>query len=313
MEMLIKDTLAIDVHGHYGAYEGTGDHRRHAFMSAEIEEVVRRATESNIVLTVVSPLQALLPRFHGDAIAGNEDAFREVPRHSELRQWVVVNPLEPRTFDQARKMLKSDHCMGIKIHPEEHGYPIVEHGNSLFEFASECETIVLTHSGEANSLPEDYVEFADRFANVRLILAHFGSGIDDDPSHHARAIQASKHGNIYSDTSSASSLLPGLIEWGVREVGPDRILFGTDTPVYMAAMHRARIDCANLPDSDKRKILRENAMRLLGLYHIDADALRAVAAKSSSLVSRTIHEIQSKQPAVEVPEIGAGAQEANSG
>jgi predicted TIM-barrel fold metal-dependent hydrolase len=296
--MSIKNTLAIDVHGHYGAYVGTGDHRRHEFMSASIDEVIRRAKESSIAMTVVSPLQALLPRNNGDALAGNKDAFEEVPRHPELRQLVVVNPLEPETFDQARRMLKSPHCLGIKIHPEEHGYPIVEHGQKLFEFAAEAATIVLTHSGEANSLPEDFVPFANQFEEVQLILAHFGSGIDDDPSHHARAIQASKHGNIFSDTSSASSLLPGLIEWGVREVGAERILFGTDTPVYVAAMHRARIDCAELSDHEKRCVLRDNAVKLFGLYDINEDALQAVAGKANSLVERTIHDL-AEQPASE--------------
>ena len=303
--MSIKNTLAIDVHGHYGAYVGNGDHRRNEFMSAGLDEVIRRARESNIAMTVVSPLQALLPRNNGDALAGNKDAFQQIPRHSELRQWVVVNPLEPATFDQARQMLKSDHCMGIKIHPEEHGYPILEHGQKLFEFAAESATVVLTHSGEANSLPEDFVRFANQFPDVQLILAHFGSGIDDDPTHHARAIQASKHGNIFSDTSSATSLLPGLIEWGVHEVGSERILFGTDTPVYVAAMHRARIDCAEISDNDKRCILRDNAVKLLGLYDVKSDALQAVAAKTNSLVERTIQDLAEHPASQSYPEIGS--------
>jgi uncharacterized protein len=59
--------------------------------------------------------------------------------------------------------------------------------------------------------------------------------------------------------------VPGLIEWAVREVGPERVLFGTDTPLYDTAMQRARIDQADLTDDQKRLILRDNAARLFGL------------------------------------------------
>jgi predicted TIM-barrel fold metal-dependent hydrolase len=271
--MLIKDVFAIDVHGHYGAYVGEGNPRRSKFMSADGEEVVRRARDSNIAVTVVSPLQALLPRNGGDSIAANADAVRVVGENPALRQWVVVNPLEVATYDQAREMLKSPRCLGIKIHPEEHGYPIKAHGQTLFEFAAEMKTVVLTHSGEERSMPMDFVPFADRFPEMRLILAHLGSGPDDDPSHHVRAIGASRHGNVYADTSSAASLLPGLIEWAVGEVGSERILFGTDTPVYFTAMQRARIDHAGLDDRKKRAILLDNAVQLFGPRMIDTPVL----------------------------------------
>jgi predicted TIM-barrel fold metal-dependent hydrolase len=70
---------------------------------------------------------------------------------------------------------------------------------------------------------------------------------------------------VYADTSSARSITPGLIEWAVREIGVDHVLFGGDTPLYLTAMQRARIDYADLADDDKREILRDNAIRLFGL------------------------------------------------
>jgi predicted TIM-barrel fold metal-dependent hydrolase len=77
-----------------------------------------------------------------------------------------------------------------------------------------------------------------------------------------RGVQASLHGNVFADTSSARSITPNLIEWAVRQIGVDRVLFGTDTPLYTTAMQRARIDHADLPDAQKRAILHENAERL---------------------------------------------------
>ena len=79
------------------------------------------------------------------------------------------------------------------------------------------------------------------------------------------AVQAARHGNLWIDTSSARSILPGLIEWAVREVGADRLMFGSDTPLYHVAMQRARIETAEIPESAKALILRENAWNFFGL------------------------------------------------
>ena len=49
-----------------------------------------------------------------------------------LADGAVLHPLQPQTFDQARRMLQRPKCVGIKIHPEEHCYPIVEHGRAIF-------------------------------------------------------------------------------------------------------------------------------------------------------------------------------------
>ena len=256
---------AIDVHGHYGTYIGeSGDCLADGFYSGDAAEVVRRASAVNIVLTIVSPLTALKPRFQADSVAANIEAARVVAQTPGLKQYVVIDPLRPQTYGQAEEMLAQPQCVGIKLHPEEHGYLIGDHARPIFEFAARHRAIVLTHSSEKNSLAADFVPWANEFPEVRLILAHIGCGWDGDMTHQVRAIQQTRHGNVFADTSSARSITPGLIEWAVREVGVDRVLFGTDTPLYHAAMQRTRIDQADLPDNFKRQILRDNAVKLFG-------------------------------------------------
>jgi len=262
--MEIQAIPAIDVHGHYGRYV-RGDDIGNEFMTGDGDLVVRRAMQANIRWTIVSPLRALLPRFHADAVAGNAEAADVVARTDGLLQWVVIDPRKPATYDQADEMLKTPRCVGIKIHPEEHGYPIVEHGQKIFEFAAQRRAVVLAHSSEQLSLASDYASFANAFPEMTLIIAHLGCGWDGDLTHQVRAIQKSKHGNLFTDTSSARSITPGLVEWAVRQVGAERILFGTDTPLYFTAMQRARIDHADLPERDKKLILRGNAERLIRL------------------------------------------------
>ena len=263
-DMSSHQIQAIDVHAHYGTYDRADIHRlRQEFMSADCDTVVRRSLQANTEWTIVSPLKSLMPRGEADAHLGNAQAVDDVARTNGLLQWVVIHPLQERTYNQAVEMLALPKCAGIKIHPEEHIYPIADHGRTFFEFAAEHKALVLTHSGEQNSLPEDFVTLANDFPEVTLILAHLGCGWDFDPTYQVRAIQKSKHGNVYVDTSSAQSIMPDLIEWAVEEIGADRLLYGTDTPLYCSSMQRARIDLADLNDEQKSQILRDNAMRLL--------------------------------------------------
>lgn len=254
---------AIDVHGHYGVYVRENKPMYRELMTGLAAEVSARAQAVNIEWTVVSPLTALLPRGRADSVVGNQEASEVVPQTPGLLQWVVINPLQPESYDQAAEMLGKPHCMGIKIHPEEHCYPIKEHGRALFEFAARHRAVVLTHSGEGNSLPADFVPFLNEFPEPTLILAHIGASEGDAIDLQVRAVQASKHGNIVADTSSARSVWSGLIEWAVREVGADRVLFGSDTPLYSAAAQRARVDSANLTSTEKELVLAGNARRLL--------------------------------------------------
>lgn len=265
--MDIRDIQAIDVHAHYGTYiRDSSPPLVNDFATGDAETVVARARQANVRTTIVSPLSGLIPRGAADTVAGNREAAEIVRATEGLLQYVIANPLQRETFSQVDDMLAQPHCVGIKIHPEEHLYPIVEHGDALFALAAKHDAIVLAHSGDPNSWPIDFVPFANTYPNVKLILAHLGNGggAAGDPTLQVRAIEASKHGNVFTDTSSARSMMPGLIEWAVCEIGSEKIMFGTDSPLYSTAMQRARIDSAGISDEDKRQILCENAERLLG-------------------------------------------------
>lgn len=260
-----ENILAIDVHAHFGSYWREGGGAANEFMSASYLEVMRRAQSCNIVKTIVSPLASMIPRFKGKPIEANEETAEIVNENESLLQWVVLNPLVPETFKQSAEMLKNLNCAGIKIHPEEHGYEIKKYIRMIFDFASENHAVILSHSGEINSMPEDFVDIANEFSNVKIILAHLGCGFDNNPTYQIRAMQKNIHNNIYTDTSSASNLLPGLIEWAVKEVGSERILFGTDSPLYFLPMQRIRIDKAEISLNDKENILYKNAEKIFNL------------------------------------------------
>jgi predicted TIM-barrel fold metal-dependent hydrolase len=261
---------ALDAHGHYGAYPDA-NLLLSEFCSASAAEVAQRARACGVTWTIVSPLAGLLPRGRGQAVvAANEAAHHDVQNTPGLLQYVIVNPLQPETYDQARRMLRAPWCVGIKVHPEEHAYRISDHGDELFAFFEETGVPVKAHSGCVNSLPGDFVPFANRFPKARVMLAHLGhgGGSGGRVDLQVRAVQAARHGNLWIDTSSARSILPRLVEWAVREVGAERLLFGSDTPLYHVAMQRERIECAEISDLDRRRILWDNALALFGLERL---------------------------------------------
>ena len=262
--MSVQEIAAIDVHGHFGVARGQLSEFHGKFMSAGAEAVAERARKSNIRLTVVSPIKALSPKGKTDAVAGNREAAEMVSQIEGLLQWVVVDPHKDETYRQAEQMLTQPKCVGIKIHPELHEYDIEREGRKIFEFAARHGAIIQSHTGEANCMPEDFIAFANDFPEARLILAHLGHAHDNELTHQVRAIQASKHGNVFVDTSSAKNIIPGLLEWAVDEIGAERLLFGTDTPLYVVPMQRARIDGAQISDHQKQLILHDNAAALLG-------------------------------------------------
>jgi predicted TIM-barrel fold metal-dependent hydrolase len=281
----IQAVEAIDIHAHYGtfgparicetaipeefkspSYQQLHDVTWRSF-SAGPETVCQRAAACNVRWSVVSPVGGMIPRGRwgeggADTFAANAECARVVVEHPGLLQWVVVNPFQPSTYAQAAAMLQTERCAGIKLHPEEHCYRIKDRGEELFKFAAQHAALVMCHSGHRNSVPEDYVPFADAHPGLNVILAHLGNSGDigtGDPTHHARAINLSRHGNVYADTSSAATVGSGILEYSVERCGADRILFGSDTPCYFTGMQRARIDYAEVPDTAKVAIRAANS------------------------------------------------------
>lgn len=254
---------AIDTHAHlgdvHGFPQGTLEKQFCSLSLAQLSDHYRRA---GIAAAMASPAEALFPIPGTGLLEANLYMEELVAKEDWLYQWAVVSPLIPASYYQAETMLKNKKCVGVKLHPEAHRYAIKDYGDELFAFCSSQDTILQIHSGEANSMPEDMVPFADRFPGVTVICAHLGCGSDGDPSHQVRAIQASRHGNLLTDVSSARSILFHLLEWAVSQVGAEKLLFGTDTPLHHIGMMMARVTEADITQEEKEQILYGNALRL---------------------------------------------------
>ena len=261
-----NENWAIDTHGHLGQLGGLPQkHLEQELCTLSMEQLKRQYQQAEVKIAMVSSMEGL---FYVDGLGvkeGNQRLEELVSKTDWLYQWVIVNPLEPKTYYQAETILKNPKCVGVKVHPEAHHFPIKEYGEELFSFCSQQKAIMQIHSGEANSMPEDMVAFADNYPEVTVIAAHLGCGSDGDPSHQVRAIKRCKNGNIYTDISSVRSILPGILEWAVEQIGAEKLLFGTDTPLHHIGMMKARVIYSELSYEQKQRILHKNAEKLFHL------------------------------------------------
>ena len=72
--------------------------------------------------------------------------------------------------------------------------------------------------------------------------------------------------NVYFDSAASPFLYrPGVYSATANLVGAKRILFASDYPLMRPSRPMAEIGNEPLPESDRRRILGENAARLLRL------------------------------------------------
>ena len=252
---------AIDTHCHihYGTKEGPVYNDFAKMVNVEnnfhssYPEILKKISESaHIGKVFASPFDGVLDCARTEQ--ANEDTFKIVAKSDFLYQWVVVDPRNENTFVQAERMLKSDKCVGIKLHPVAHKYSLEEYGDKVFSFADSLSAIVQIHP----EMEADYIlPFANRYGGARFIMAHLGGEA------HICAVKNAKNGNVYVDTATKFSMKNQIIEYAVSQIGSERILFGTDT--FSAASQRGRIEFSMIRDQDKENILYNNAKELFGI------------------------------------------------
>ena len=262
---------AIDIHAHVGDAGGFPQREKEReFFSLAFSELEKNMQAAGVKALLASPAEGIFPYGTHTICLANQEMSELTRQFSWLYQWVIVPPEIPETYRQAEALLKTSKCVGIKIHPDAHQYPISRYGDEIFQFAAGFDTAVQTHTGGAFCLPEDFVEYANRYPQVNILLSHLGNSADGDVEHQVRAILKSRHGNLYTDVSSVKSILPHLIEWAVGEVGSKQILFGTDTPLHHIGMMRSRIDSADLVQEEKEDIFYKNAIRVIKCRTIES-------------------------------------------
>ena len=99
------------------------------------------------------------------------------------------------------------------------------------------------------------------FPELKLVGIHIGI-----PWAEEMIAMAWKHANVYigSDAHSPKHWPPAFVHY-LNTYGQDKVIFGTDFPVLDFERTRHEVEALSLRPESKRKLLRDNALRVYGL------------------------------------------------
>lgn len=153
---------------------------------------------------------------------------------------------------------------GIKLHPDFQQFQIDdEKAFPIYEQAEKHGLPVLFHAGDYRydfSGPKRLRRAADLFPNMKIIGAHFAGWSQWD-----EAQELFTDGRIYVDLSSSLyDMTPERAAELIHSFGADKVMFGTDYPMWTAKEELQRFYAIPLTDEERELILYKNALRLLG-------------------------------------------------
>jgi hypothetical protein len=188
------------------------------------------------------------------------EAVRAFP--DRLRAYLWVNPHYPDLV--ARELAEFDGLrdvfVGLKVHPDSHEVPLTdERYRRALEFAEERGLMVLSHTYDGSKFngPEQVRRTLEKYTSIRFLMGHSLKS-----NWHEAAAVARDHPHAYLELTGV------LGQWGAvdilcEEAGSDRMLFGTDLPIYGNHQGIGHLLSADITDKDIHSICHRNAEKLL--------------------------------------------------
>jgi hypothetical protein len=194
-------------------------------------------------------------------IAGN----REVARYAEKYKGrftgaCVVNPLY---IEESLKEITFCHDQFGFVWVGELCNYMVPYVYSIPEFALLVEHVKKLNMVLALHTEHGEMEFiSEKFPDVTIAFAHFGDDHEYDDIF-KRIDMVAANPNFYLDTSGYGHDRVGVLEYALKKIGEDRILFGSDFSINDPGAVIARINNAFLTDEQRQKIFSGNLKQLL--------------------------------------------------
>lgn len=177
--------------------------------------------------------------------------------------YVYINPRHENAVEVLRRGVESDGMIGMKLWiatycDDPTVFPLVEK-------CIEYNIPILLHAFHkaVGQYPDESVGFhvaqlATRYPQAKLIMAHFGGN-------HYHGIKAIREfPNVVTDISG-SLYRREEVDYAVRLLGAERVLFGSDMPGCSYITNLGQVEEADLTDEQRHLIYAGNAIRLFGL------------------------------------------------
>ena len=185
-----------------------------------------------------------------------------------LPNLVGLGAVHPESEDQEADIehIISLGLKGVKLHPDIQGYDIDDpRCMKIYEICRERGLLVLIHMGDPrydHSSPDRLAKVLDKLDGLKVIGAHFGGwGVWKEA-----AEKLHKYPNLIVDCSSSFAFIsPEEAKDIVRIYGAERVLFGTDYPMWEYKAELERFRALGLTDEEEQMILYKNAAALFGI------------------------------------------------
>lgn len=193
--------------------------------------------------------------------------------HPNLIPFITMDPVldAGRMRSEIRDRVQHHGARGLKI--QFAGQRLFPHDRRLwpaYEVAQELDLPLLSHSGDGHSPtqyaePKYFGEVLSHFPKLRLVLAHIGAPYYDQAKELARSFPELNFDCSDLLSPEAFDLDNDELVMLFREVGTQRIIFGTDFPFHDRKVPLARMREMALTEEEKRQILGLNAVRVYKL------------------------------------------------
>ena len=155
---------------------------------------------------------------------------------------------------------------GVKLHPDFQQFALNEdRALEIGKIVEKGNVPILIHCGDFRynySNPDQLKPFLDEFPNLTVIGAHFaGWSIWQEATEKLAGTP-----NLYVDLSSSLyDLSPEIALELIHKYGSDRVLWGTDYPMWDSVSEMEYFNKLDLTQKERSQILYENAAKLLKL------------------------------------------------
>jgi hypothetical protein len=229
-----------DGHVHFGICGLTGLR----FFEKDVEHLIRRFKLDKI----------LLFPFDRDLYRMNRKVIRIGERNKHVVPLARVSPSDKKTNAQLRSWFASGLVGGIKIHPSMDRIPVTSpRYRQVLELVDDFGKVAVVHCGRWQKVSgyRFVLDAARKYPNAKLVAAHMGGNELDNTK---GAIEGARNvRNVFLDTSNCRISL--MIQLAVKQIGADRLVFGSDTPWGNVYSNLYTVTEADISHRDKQKIL----------------------------------------------------------
>ena len=247
----LRDILIIDEHAHLGPYGGNYSRDPSA------ESLIADMDSQGITKAVVSHMMSL----SSDYRLGNDKIMAVLDKYPDrFLGYCTINPLYSDEVEaELIRCFQHPGMVGIKLHPWCHDRPMsYRHYRPAYIFAQKYHLPVMTHTYTAEDV-DATDRLAVEFPEVSFIMAHMGG----EGYNVEKALDvAKKHGNVFGDIAVSQSM-EGRVEKFVKEIGANKLIFGTDTSCMNPIATFAMIAMAEISDEEKKMIFGLNMQGIL--------------------------------------------------